>query len=123
MAFESIAEGFVLSSVEVIYIFLHKFIKFPGGTWQFLVSLQSFPVLQFDTNICIFILLSWYFWELFWKEQIKANSNCRTQWQVPLSLCLVSERRQGGLLSKGIIAVFLEEDGKLLTSHDRNPPG
>lgn len=29
----------------------------------------------------------------------------------------------GGLLSRGIITVFLEEDGKLLTSHDRNPPG
>lgn len=75
-----------------------------------------------DTNTCIFTLLSWYFWELLWKVQIKANNNCRAQWQVPLSLYLVFEYRWG-LLCRCIITVFLEEDGKLQTSHDRNPPG
>lgn len=39
----SFLEGFMLSSVGAIYIFLQKLIKFPGGAWQFLVTLQSFP--------------------------------------------------------------------------------
>lgn len=38
----SLLEGFMLSSVEAIYIFLQKFIKFPEGTWQFFVLFKVF---------------------------------------------------------------------------------
>lgn len=33
------------------------------------------------------------------------------------------DQETGALLSRGIITAFLEEDGKLPTSHDRSPPG
>lgn len=54
----------MLSSVEVIDIFFTQVYKISRKTFaEFLVVLKSFSALQFDTNTCIFILLSWCFWE------------------------------------------------------------